>query len=300
MLELRGLANIAAAAMLATTGAILVQNWDVPVSAAAAAPAPHVANASADPSRLSLARAPIRWNGSPSPQLHPAQLIHLPGEASAAADMPLMQPRDVAGRMREIVPADLFRYFDLYLYVSKAASGSWAQQMEIFHQNAGGDLVFEESFPVSTGRERMEKYFTSTPAGLFELDPDRFDRVHYSRRWHNAPMPWAMFLNYTIRGHATGVALHSGIGHVADLGHRASGGCVRLPPAKAEELFRRIQASERGLVPEFAMDDTGTTTDKTGRMLRDADGSPVLTDGYRVLLIIEDYPGAPVVVATVS
>jgi hypothetical protein len=211
--------------------------------------------------------------------------------AQAASD-------DVADRIRAVVPRDLSGYFDLYLYVSKAAAGPWAQHMYVFHATDDGDLRFEQSFPVSTGREMQEKYFTSTPAGLFELDPDRFDRVHYSHRWHNAPMPWAMFLNYTINDRPTGVALHSAIGHVADLGHRASGGCVRMPPEKAEELFERIQSTEAGRVPVFAMD--GSTTDKTGRIAADENGAPMFTQGYRVLLIIEDYPGAPVVVATLS
>ncbi len=170
--------------------------------------------------------------------------------------------------------------------------------MFVFDQTRDGDLRFEQSFPVSTGREMQEKYFTSTPAGLFELDPNRFDRVHYSHRWHGAAMPWAMFLNYTIRGNPTGVALHSAIGHEAELGHRASGGCVRMPPEKAEEMFERIRQTEAGQVPVFAMD--GTTTDKLGHIALDADGAPMFAAGYKVLLIIEDYPGAPVGKATIS
>jgi hypothetical protein len=219
-------------------------------------------------------------------------------EPRIAQDAPLVEPDGVAQRVRDIVPSELFGYFDLYLYVSKAASGPWAQHMVVFRETDSGRLQFEDRFAVSTGRERQEKYFTSTPAGLFELDPDRFDRVHYSHRWNNAPMPWAMFLDYTINGHETGVALHSADGHAADLGHRASGGCVRLPPEKAQELFERIQRTEIGRVPVFAMD--GSTTDKLGHIVRNEDGSPLFTQGYKVLLIIEDYPGAPVVVAMLS
>lgn len=208
------------------------------------------------------------------------------------------QPAAVAARIRESVPSELARYFNVFLYVSKASQGPWAQHMFIYHRGDGGELVFEKAVAVSTGRERQEKYFTTTPTGLFELDPDRFDRVHFSARWHHAPMPWAMFLNYTIHGHPTGVALHSGIGHEADLGHRASGGCVRLPPEEAKILFQRFQDEERGNVPVFAMDGTSTSVD--GRMIRDTAGNPALAPGYRVLVLIQNEPGAAPLVAIIS
>lgn len=206
----------------------------------------------------------------------------------------------VALRLRDSVPSNLFPYFDVYLYVSKAAVGPWAQHMFIFHKGADRRLVFEQSVPVSTGRERHEKYFTATPEGLFELDPNRFDRNHHSHRWNNAPMPWAMFLDYTIHDHLAGVALHSGIGHVQLLGQRASGGCVRLPPELAETLFKRFQTDEHGMVPRFAFNDTHSTTLTDGTLQLGADGQPVLTPGYKVLLIIQDYPGGPALVAEVS
>jgi L,D-transpeptidase catalytic domain len=219
------------------------------------------------------------------------------GSASSGGDT---LANAVALRVRDSVPPELFRYFDVYLYVSKAADGAWAQHMFIFHKGPDGRLVFEQSVPVSTGRERQEKYFTSTPTGLFELDPNRFDRHHRSHRWNNAPMPWAMFLNYTIHGRLTGVALHSGIGHVDHLGHRASGGCVRLPPQTAEMLFKRFQAEEYGDVPVFAFDDARDSTRTDGTLARGADGEPLMTQGYKVLVIIQDYPGGPAEVAVLS
>jgi hypothetical protein len=237
----------------------------------------------------------------------PQQLAEGPAPSKPVAPPPSVetdgasaQAVAVAERVRQSVPAELFPYFDTYLYVSKAASGPWAQHMFVFHKSDAGRLAFEETFPVSTGRERHEKYFTSTPEGLFELDPARFDAHHRSHRWGGAPMPWAMFLNYTIRNRETGVALHSGIGHVALLGQRASGGCVRMPPEKAEEYFRRFQATEHGLVPVFAFDSLTGTTRKDGMLKRDAAGNPVLVPGYKVLLIIQDYPGGPATVAVLS
>lgn len=219
-----------------------------------------------------------------------------PIDAAALAQ----QSGDVAQRLRDQVPAELFPYFDEFLYVSKAGAGAWAQHLYMFHKSADGELVYEQAFPVSTGREQQEKYFTSTPTGMFELDPDRFDRVHFSHRWHGAAMPWAMFLDYTIHGHATGIAMHSAEGHGYELGHRASGGCIRLPREKAEELFNRFQAEERGLVPVFAFDDSRATTFTNGSVVRDIAGNVELQDGYRVLLFIEDYPGGPAVVAVLS
>jgi hypothetical protein len=206
----------------------------------------------------------------------------------------------VGDRVRDVVPRELIPYFDVYLYVSKAAHGAWAQHMFVFDKTSDDELAFEQSFPVSTGREKREKYFTSTPTGMFELDPARFFRRYHSHTWDGASMPWAMFLNYTIHGHETGIALHSAAEHVAALGHRASGGCVRLPPEKAAELFHRIRREERGLVPGFALDEARQTTLKDGTLARDEDGNILMQEGYKVLLIIENDSGAPTLVAELS
>ncbi|MEI9886552.1 MAG: L,D-transpeptidase [Rhizomicrobium sp.] len=232
----------------------------------------------------------LAFGGAPQAQAAPPPL----------PDPRLAQQADAAGRLRAKIPSELYDYFDIYLYVSKAASGSLAQHLYMFHKDGANNLVFEQSFPVSTGREQYERYFTTTPTGLFELDPDRFEVSHYSRTWH-AQMPWAMFLNATIRGRQTGIALHSsGNAHARLLGNRASGGCVRLPPDKAAELFRRFQAEARGDVPLFAFDSARNRTSGEGAVMHYADGRPVLVPGYRVLLFIEDYPGGPALVAVVA
>ena len=310
---LRQLAAVTACAMAAMTAGLAAQSrhlhWSdlasirpvMTASAAppAAAPVPpqqrRIAPAKpvvAQPSPLAIA-IPVA-PAPPGPALDRTQPP--PFDAAALAQ----QSGAVAQRLRDRIPAALFPYFDEFLYVSKAAGGAWGQHLYMFHKSADGELVYEQAFPVSTGRERQEKYFTSTPTGMFELDPDRFDRVHFSHRWHGAAMPWAMFLDYTIRGHATGIAMHSADSHAFELGHRASGGCIRLPPEKAEELFKRFQAEERGLVPVFAFDDARATTFTDGAMARDAAGDVELQDGYKVLLFIEDYPGGPAVVAVLS
>jgi hypothetical protein len=223
-----------------------------------------------------------------------------------AADGPTVQAPDYASanseqamdRLRTKVPSELYQYFDVYLYVSKAAGGSLAQHLYMFKKDDRGTLRFEQSFAVSTGRERHEKYFTSTPVGLFSLDPNRFERYHYSRTW-NAGMPYSMFLNASFNGRQTGIALHSAGGHVAQLGSRASGGCVRLPPAKAAELFQRFRDEERGYVPRFAYDYSAGRTSAYGQLERDSAGKPIMYYGYKVLVVIENYSGEPTVVAAI-
>jgi lipoprotein-anchoring transpeptidase ErfK/SrfK len=87
-----------------------------------------------------------------------------------------------------------------------------------------GDLVYV--WPVSTGRLGYQ-----TPSGRYS--PTMLSRMHYSRRYDNAPMPHAIFF----RG---GYAIH-GTYSVGRLGREASHGCIRLHPSNARELFRMVQ-----------------------------------------------------------
>ena len=242
----------------------------------------------------------------PAPRLAPvvaAEPTHLPEHVVLATALapqvmtvdPALTGTDngaVAERVIAKVPPSLAPYFDVYLYVSKSAAGPWAQHLFYFRKT-GARLGFVESFIVSTGREEDEQYFTATPMGLFELDADRFMPMAYSAKWNDAEMPWAMFLNYSYRTQMTGVALHAAIGarELANLGHRASGGCVRLPLEKADELFHRFQKEENGLVPVFAFDEGRGTTNAGGVMARKTDGRVFLAEVVRVLVVIEDYPG---------
>jgi lipoprotein-anchoring transpeptidase ErfK/SrfK len=64
-----------------------------------------------------------------------------------------------------------------------------------------------------------------TPVGIFSV----FSKtpMHRSRKYDNAPMPYAQFFD------PAGIALHAG--HV--VGRPASHGCVRLPAAFAKKLY---------------------------------------------------------------
>ena len=197
-----------------------------------------------------------------------------------------------SGRVAEVVPADLMPHFDLYLYVSKANSGAFAQHMWVFKRAEAGELRLAHFWPVSTGRERREGYFTTTPTGLYKLDPHRFKRIHYSSVWDGARMPFAMFLDYGYSDRRSGLAIHGTMRSTyGRLGSRASGGCIRVATDNARFLFNLIQGSYRGQVPAFAFDEINGHTDRSGQIERDEEGKPVFVEGLRALLIVDDFGG---------
>lgn len=83
------------------------------------------------------------------------------------------------------------------------------------------------SWPVSTARAGY-----ITPRGTF--GPYSLQRVHFSRKYYNSPMPNSIFF-------AGGFAIH-GTYETGALGRPASHGCVRLAPAHAAMLFRMVKA----------------------------------------------------------
>jgi lipoprotein-anchoring transpeptidase ErfK/SrfK len=80
------------------------------------------------------------------------------------------------------------------------------------------------TWPVSTG-------LGNTPSGSYR--PQVLSRNHRSTLFNSAPMPYAIFYS----GH---YAIH-GTTAVAQLGGRASKGCVRLHPSNAAVLFALVQ-----------------------------------------------------------
>ncbi len=82
------------------------------------------------------------------------------------------------------------------------------------------------NWPVSTARAGF-----TTPRGHFA--PTGMERMHYSKKYHNSPMPYSIFFRggYAIHGtYATGA-----------LGRPASHGCVRLSPAHAQQLYQMVE-----------------------------------------------------------
>jgi lipoprotein-anchoring transpeptidase ErfK/SrfK len=96
-----------------------------------------------------------------------------------------------------------------------------SQRMRVY---VDGGLA--HAWPVSTARRGYR-----TPAGHYRVQ--RMERMWYSRKYDNTPMPYALFF----RG---GYAIH-GTYSVRQLGRPASHGCVRLSPAHASTLFALVR-----------------------------------------------------------
>jgi hypothetical protein len=115
-------------------------------------------------------------------------------------------------------------------------------------------------------------------------------RAYRSYSW-DQDMPHAMFFNWQREGLQTGLAIHAATGDdIARLGARASAGCVHLAPENARTLFNLVRSEYRGQVPRFSID-ANDTMSAVGKFSHRADGSLRMTDGYRVLIDIEDYSG---------
>jgi lipoprotein-anchoring transpeptidase ErfK/SrfK len=69
-----------------------------------------------------------------------------------------------------------------------------------------------------------------TPKGQYQ--PQGMYKKYYSHKYHNSPMPYAIFYN-------GGYAVH-GTNAVASLGKPASHGCVRLDTENAATLFALV------------------------------------------------------------
>ncbi len=189
-------------------------------------------------------------------------------------------------RIKQLVRNELYPYFDLYLYVNKAAQGPSAQQMFVYERLPNGDFQLRYRWLSSTGRERQERYYTTTPTGIYKLDPARFFPYYESREWEGVPMYNAMFLDFGYNKRLSGIAIH-GTNARRNLGRRASGGCVRLDRGNARMLYNLIRSRYAGAVPKFAWDPSRGHTSKTGIIRRGNKGKPVMERGYRVLLIID-------------
>ncbi len=69
-----------------------------------------------------------------------------------------------------------------------------------------------------------------TPTGSYR--PQWLSRMHYSKKYDNAPMPYSVFFH-------KGYAIH-GTYATRRLGSTASHGCIRLAPSNAKKLFRLV------------------------------------------------------------
>jgi lipoprotein-anchoring transpeptidase ErfK/SrfK len=276
--------------------------WAAFASAAAADPA-HVAPPAPVP------ETNIAWNSANTPAApagRAAQRVNgtfssAPADSSLAdsiAEPPVPSglEQSVEQRLRDSLSPEMIQNFGLFIYVSKAETGPWAQRMFVF-QKAGDDLLPLYDWPVSTGRETMEadavgvQLATTTPSGYYELDPKRMYESYHSTQWDES-MPYAMFFNWKDHGVQTGLAIHAASDDAAGLlGMRASAGCVRLSLENARTLFTLIRDNYKGSAPKFGYDKYTGTIMNNGLILHDAGGNVEMAPGYSVLVYIDDYGG---------
>jgi lipoprotein-anchoring transpeptidase ErfK/SrfK len=96
-----------------------------------------------------------------------------------------------------------------------------AQTMSVYLEDR-----LEYVFKTSTARKGY-----LTPLGRYQ--PEWLSRDHRSRKYDNAPMPWAVFFH-------EGWAVH-GTTEIRQLGRPASHGCVRLHPDNARIFFSLVR-----------------------------------------------------------
>ncbi len=87
--------------------------------------------------------------------------------------------------------------------------------------------VVKYSWPISSGTAEFP-----TPRGTFRAQWTA--KMWYSRKYDNAPMPHAVFINGGVAVHATQ--------HVRSLGQPASHGCIRLAPGNARMFYNLVQS----------------------------------------------------------
>jgi lipoprotein-anchoring transpeptidase ErfK/SrfK len=113
-------------------------------------------------------------------------------------------------------------------FVSPALAGTVSIVVDISNQSmsVSVDGVTQYNWDVSTGKKGYR-----TPTGSYA--PTRMHKEYYSKKYDNAPMPYAIFFH-------GGYAIH-GTTYEGQLGSPASHGCVRLLTANAKTLYALVK-----------------------------------------------------------
>jgi lipoprotein-anchoring transpeptidase ErfK/SrfK len=116
----------------------------------------------------------------------------------------------------------------LALPLSTAAQAAVVASVDISKQrmNVTIDGFHYATWKVSTGARGYR-----TPTGTWR--PKWMSKMHYSRKYNNAPMPHSIFFK-------GGYAVH-GTDAIRRLGRPASHGCIRLHPSNARKLFSLVK-----------------------------------------------------------
>jgi hypothetical protein len=202
-----------------------------------------------------------------------AREFHLPGALLGqlhVRSLPMDQRPLTPAQVQERYGVNVFAEFPVVIIINSAAEGRTAQHLTLYSH---GQQVGE--FLTSTGRDQDETppegepYFSSTPSGWFS--PVWFDRDHYSKVWQ-ARMEFSIFFNAGIAIHATTPD------HYDELGHKASGGCVRLKRENAETVWNLAYNQPKVTAPVFRQNGELLTNAK-GRVLRQR------TSGVLILVV---------------
>lgn len=214
------------------------------------------------------------WVGTSSFASSP-ELDDLMTPDELAAEVGTTESMDLSPQVEPFSPAqiydtygvDVYSQFPVVIVVSKAS-----QTATVYHN---GQHV--NQFLVSTGRERYERaksgrwYWTVTPTGWYS--PQSYIRSHYSGTW-DAIMEYSIFFT-------GGVALHATTpDHYKDLGHKASGGCVRMHKTNAIWFWNLSLSEKTANVPYFT---------RGGQLLKNRDGSIKRHAGSGTLIIVTGY-----------
>ena len=95
--------------------------------------------------------------------------------------------------------------------------------------------VFVDGNHYATWKVSTGKRGHTTPTGRYRVQS--MERMHYSRKYNNAPMPHSIFYSGGFAIHATDA--------IWRLGRVASHGCVRLHPDNAADLYALVQRNGR-------------------------------------------------------
>lgn len=181
------------------------------------------------------------------------------------------------------------------IVVNKAAAGEAAQTLR-FYSNR--QLVMTTK--VSTGREDVEyvsplasfirrfgrgalhSHWRHTTRGYYTIQ--RVYGADYRSGENNFHMPYAMFFNdvHGLALHEVPPDLKGGEQAGIDaLGHRASSGCIRVNKDQVIQIHDAVVAADQGDIPVI--------DSRTGLQTLDQFGKPAFTNGYRSIVIVEEY-----------
>ena len=177
------------------------------------------------------------------------------------------------------------------IVINKKAKGPGAQTMRMYtnHQlvlttkvstgQEGIEYVSPaQSFFRRFGKGAVKSHWRHTTRGFYSVK--RIENADYKSGENNFEMPYAMFFNED-----KGLAIHQAPpdipGDENELGHNVSSGCVRVSKNVIYQIWTAVTGADKGKMPVL---DT-----KTGQQLLDNHGNPRFAEGFRSLVIVEEY-----------